>query len=116
MLDTIAWGVFGLSCGVIGSTVYSWVEQKKRKVEAPQNEKLGVSLGAVVTRDVDHNTMPKIRIGMIEAMNGKVLEVATAIPNNHGHYDWKTEMYVIPEGQKLSEAVSTVMLMKGLEK
>ena len=118
MLDTIAWGVFGLSCGVIGSTVYSWVEQKKRKVEALEEAKMGVSLGAVVTRDVDHNTMPKIRIGVIEAMNGKVLEVATAQMHSgpHQHYDWKTEMYVMPEGQKLSEAISTVMLMKGLEK
>jgi hypothetical protein len=116
MLEPILWGVVGLSCGVIGSTVHGLVEKKKRKVEAPQDEKLGVSLGAVVTRDVDHNTAPKVRIGVIEAMNGKVLEVATAIPNNHGHYDWKTEMYVIPEGQKLSEAISTVMLMKGLEK
>lgn len=119
MLD-ITWGVVGLSCGVVGSMVYSWVEQKRRKVETLEEAKLGVSLGAVVTplQDVDHNTIPKIRVGVIEAMNGKILEIATAQMHSgpHQHYDWKTEMYVMPEGQKLSEAISTVMLMKGLEK
>jgi hypothetical protein len=85
----------------------SWESEKQEEV---------VNLGATITRDVDHSTTPKIRVGLIGAMNGKILEVATAMPNNHGHYDWKTEMYVIPEGQKLSEAISTVMLMKGLEK
>lgn len=116
MLD-ITWGVVGLSCGVVGSMVYGWVEQKRSKVEAVQ-EKEELTLSTVVARDVDHNTIPKIRIGVIEAMNGKILEVATAHMHSgpHQHYDWKTEMYVMPEGQKLSEAISTVMLMKGLEK
>lgn len=77
----------------------------------------GVSLVAMSHPvEVEHNTMPKIRIGVIEAMNGRILEVSTAMPNNHGHYDWKTEMYVVPEEQKLSEAIALVMLMKGLEK
>lgn len=120
MLETIAWGVFGLSCGVIGSTVFDMVKRKKvRSLGVQEEEKEGVTLGsAIVSRDADHNTLPKIRIGVVEAINGKILEVATAHvhPGPHQHYDWKTEMYVIPEGQKLSEAVSTVMLMKGLEK
>lgn len=68
--------------------------------------------------DVAHDTTPRIRIGVIQAMNGRILEVATAtpIPGPHSHYDWKTEMYVVPEEQKLSEAIALVMLMKGLEK
>jgi hypothetical protein len=85
----------------------SWENEKQR------NEAV---LAVEVPQDVSHNTMPKMRIGVIEAMNGRILEVSTAVPNNHLHYDWKTEMYVVPDDQKLSAAVSTVMLMKGLEK
>lgn len=71
----------------------------------------------VVTSNRDsHSATPKVRVGVIDAINGRILEVSTAIPNNHNHYDWKTEMYLVPEGQKLSEAMSLVMLMKGLDK
>ena len=92
------------------------VAQWARESWENEKQKNEVELPIAVPRDVDHNTMPKMRIGVIEALNGRILEVSTAIPNNHNHYDWKTEMYVVPEDQKLSAAVSTVMLMKGLEK
>jgi hypothetical protein len=96
--------------------VYSWVEQKKRKVEVEKSD--GTVLSMAVPQDVSHSTTPQMRIGFIDALNGRILEVSTQIPHPgvSNHYDWKTEMYVIPEGQKLSEAISTVMLMKGLEK
>lgn len=94
-----------------------FAEWSKEAWDNARQKKEGVTLSsAIISRDVDHNTVPKIRISVIEAMNGKILEVSTTMPNNHGHFDWKTEMYVIPEGQRLSEAISTVMLMKGLEK
>lgn len=94
-----------------------FAELVKEAWENARQEKEVVTLGsAIVGADVAHNTMPKLRVGVIEAINGRILEVATAIPNNHNHYDWKTEMYVVPENQKLSEAMSLVMLMKGLEK
>jgi hypothetical protein len=92
------------------------VAQWARESWENEKQKNEVEIQVAVPRDVDHNTMPKMRIGVIEALNGRILEVSTAIPNNHNHYDWKTEMYVVPEDQKLSAAVSTVMLMKGLEK
>jgi hypothetical protein len=115
MLD-ITWGAVGLACGIVGSMVYSWVEQKRRKRTPAEVEKEVLMSGATIARDVDHNTVPKIRVGVIGAMNGRILEVATSTPNNHNHYDWKMEMYVVPEGQMLSEAIAVVMLMKGLEK
>ena len=77
---------------------------------------LATAKSLIGAHEVDHNTMPKMRIGVIEAMNGRILEVMVAVPNSHSHYDWKTEMYVVPEEQKLSEAIALVMLMKGLEK
>lgn len=93
-----------------------FAEWSKEAWENARVEKDSMLAQVVASRDVDHNTMPKMRIGVIEAMNGRILEVSTAIPNNHNHYDWKTEMYVVPEEQKLSEAIALVMLMKGLEK
>lgn len=112
----VVWGLIGLGCGVVGSAIHSWVKNKTTRHKEEQ-EKEVLTQGSKLLRDVDHNTIPKIRIGVVEAINGKILEVATAHmhPGTHQHYDWKTEMYVIPEGQKLSEAISTVMLMKGLE-
>lgn len=115
MLD-ITWGVVGLSCGIVGSMVYSWVEQKKRKAGA-RPEEITYETQVAVLKSADHNTTPQIRIGFIDAMNGRILEVSTQVPHPHGnHYDWKTEMYVVPEDQKLSEAIATVMLMKGLDR
>jgi hypothetical protein len=72
----------------------------------------------VLAKGTDHNTTPQMRVGVIDAMNGRILEVSTQIPHPGvaNHYDWKTEMYVVPEDQKLSEAISTVMLMKGLDR
>jgi hypothetical protein len=69
----------------------------------------------VVTSNRDsHSATPKVRVGVIDAINGRILEVATAT-QTHSHYDWKIDMYLVPEGQKLSEAIATVMLMKGLD-
>lgn len=95
-----------------------FAEWSKEAWDNARQEKEVLTQGALITRDVDHSTTPKLRVGVIEALNGKILEVTTSMPmpNTHSHCDWKTEMYIIPEGQKLSEAIGTVMLMKGLEK
>jgi hypothetical protein len=96
--------------------VYSWVEQKKRKAGA-RPEEISYETQTAILKSADHNTTPQMRVGVIEAMNGRILEVATATQiHGHNHYEWKTEMYVVPEDQKLSEAIAVVMLMKGLEK
>lgn len=59
--------------------------------------------------------MPHVRIGTMSAMNGKLLEVSTYKKNPHGP-DWTSEYYIISDGQTLTEAISLVMVMKGLEK
>lgn len=56
---------------------------------------------------------PKVRIGMVEAMNGKILEVATYKRNNHGP-DWTSEYFIIDSATPLNEQIATVMVMKGL--
>lgn len=63
------------------------------------------------------NALPKIKIGLIEGMNGRVLEVAVPNTNrkNYGE-DWVYDFFVVQDGQKISEAIAMVMIMKGLEK
>lgn len=56
---------------------------------------------------------PKVRIGMVDAMNGKILEVATYKRNNHGP-DWTSEYFIIDSATPLNEQIATVMVMKGL--
>jgi hypothetical protein len=56
---------------------------------------------------------PKIRIGTMEVMNGKLLEVSTYQPNSHGP-DWKTEYYILEEGRPLAEQIAVVMTMRGM--
>lgn len=56
---------------------------------------------------------PKIRIGTMDVMNGKLLEVASYKQNNHGP-DWKTEYYILEEGRPLAEQIAVVMTMRGM--
>lgn len=56
----------------------------------------------------------QIRIGLLSAINGRILEVSSYKPNPHGP-DWTTQFYIIEPEQKISDAIATVLLMKGLE-
>lgn len=68
-----------------------------------------------ITLITRHEVDPRTRITMYNAINGKVIEVATYDPKPHSSDpDWEHEFYVVPEGESLSAAVSTVMTMKSL--
>ena len=56
---------------------------------------------------------PKVRIAVMEVMNGKMLEVQSYQRNNHGP-DWKTEYYILEEGKPLAEQIAVVMTMRGM--
>lgn len=62
---------------------------------------------------VRSDSMPSFRIGVMKAMNGRILEVSTYKPNNHGP-DWTNEMFIVPEDQTLTEALTTLLILKGL--
>lgn len=62
---------------------------------------------------VRSDSMPSFRIGVMKAMNGRILEVSTYKPNNHGP-DWTNEMFIVPEDQTLTEALTTLLVLKGL--
>lgn len=56
---------------------------------------------------------PSLRIGVLKAMNGCVLEVATFKHNPHGP-DWTSDMFIVPEDQTLTQALTTLLVLKGL--
>lgn len=59
------------------------------------------------------DSIPTCRIGVIKAMNGRILEVSTYKHNPHGP-DWTTEMFIVPEDQTLTQALTTLLTLKGL--
>ena len=52
---------------------------------------------------------------IMNAMNGKVIQIRTYQPQTRGP-DWRTEYYIVPEGERLSDAVSILLMAKNLEK
>lgn len=70
--------------------------------------------GPILAREsVRSDSIPSFRIGVMKAMNGRILEVSTYKPNNHGP-DWTNEMFIVPEDQTLTQALTTLLVLKGL--
>ena len=57
---------------------------------------------------------PKMRFAIRQAINGKFIEVESHKPGLRGP-DWVTEYYIVPEGKKVSEALTMLMLLKGAD-
>jgi hypothetical protein len=54
-------------------------------------------------------------LNIMNALNGKVIHIRSYQPNRHGP-DWKSEYYLVPEGERLSDAVTVLLMAKNLEK
>jgi hypothetical protein len=71
------------------------------------------------TRSVDSVEVrpeDQVNIAINNAMNGRVLTIRTYQPSkNHSRSDWINELYVVPEGESLTEAVTFLLLAKGLK-
>ncbi len=59
------------------------------------------------------DSTPTCRIGIMKAINGRILEVATYKHNPNGP-DWTTEMFIVPEDQTVTQALTTLLVLKGL--
>ena len=59
---------------------------------------------------------PSISLRFIKASNGNVIEVTSTLKNKHGHYDRTVEVYVVAQGDKLSETIVQILAIKALEK
>ena len=56
---------------------------------------------------------PVVRINMSNAMNGRILEIATH--SQQRNMDWDIESYIVAEGESLHDAIATLLLAKGLK-
>ena len=70
--------------------------------------------GVVVPEEASDKVKPTVRIGTMDVMNGKLLEVTSYKQNPRGP-DWTTT-YWIMDDRPLAEQIATVLALKGLEK
>lgn len=72
------------------------------------------------TIDTAEPTVDSTSISINNAINGKVLTLRTYQPNRKNvpqvHSDWVTEYYVIKEGESLTEALTMLLVMRGIDK
>lgn len=115
-VEIVGWFAIG---GVGGFVLVKTLEKvnRWRDVKAPQSGRSIIESLATRT-DSDHHTNPEIMVKLIPAVNGRLLEISTKRqhPAHPGHFEWEHEMFIVEEGQTLSQAIATAMLMKGLEK
>ncbi len=76
--------------------------------------------GAVISRTAEGVPEPSndaTNITIHNALNGKVLTLRTYQPGkNHTlRSDWVTEFYVLKEGESLPDAITMLLLLKGLK-
>ena len=114
MNDFVFSAIIGAMCWLAGSVIWGSIERYRRdrdrirkEVYASPSLSPSSSFGKVE---------PQVRIGQMNALNGKLLEVATTSINRHGDREYAVEYYIVNETKPLSEEVAVVMLMKGLGK
>lgn len=80
-----------------------------------------ISQGALNDAPLVSPTQPEsmqsgdFRIAVKNALNGKVLEISTYKPNPRGS-DWTNELFVVAQGESLKDALTMLLLLKGLDK
>jgi hypothetical protein len=69
------------------------------------------------TNDVEGSPEHGVQISINEAMNGRVLTIRTYRPNNpqYGN-NWISELYVLKDGESLTEALTMLLTLKGIDK
>jgi len=83
---------------------------KKFMLWVMEERSRGISL--TVEQDQER-PQASFRLGVINAANGRILEMSTFKRNNHGP-DWTNELFIVPEDQTLAECISTILTIKGL--
>jgi len=101
----------GVMAGV-GAVFVGWLADNWRKERKNRDR---VTLGVPEVSAHSEPQAPHTRIGVLEVMNGKLLEVCSFKRNPHGP-DWMTTYWILNDEQPLAEQIAVVMAMKGLEK
>jgi len=76
------------------------------------------TLGAdSVVETHNHHTNPgDFNLSVMQAMNGKVIQIRTYAPHTGPGPDWKSDLYLVAEGEKMTDALATLMVLKNLER
>lgn len=78
-----------------------------------------LKLGRSEANVVSGETPDGVHISITKAINGRVLTLRSYQPNRKNvpqvHSDWLTEYYVIKDGESLTEALTMLLITKGLE-
>ena len=90
----------------------NWLFKEEIEKQKRVREELYSPALATADEAVD-KPRPKVRVAVMDVMNGKMLEVQSYQRNNHGP-DWKTEYYILEEGRPLAEQIAVVMTMRGM--
>jgi hypothetical protein len=78
------------------------------------NENVALSMGR--TADVEGSPEHGAQISIAEAINGRVLTIRTYNPTkNPNRNDWISEHYVLKDDESLPEAITMLLLLKGLK-
>jgi len=69
------------------------------------------------TADVESSQEHGVQISINEAINGRVLTIRTYRPNNpqYGN-NWTSELYVLKDGESLTEVLTMLLTLKGVDK
>jgi hypothetical protein len=62
----------------------------------------------------ERTSQPTVRVSLIKAINGRLLEIGVYKPNPRGP-DWTYELFIVPENATIASAITTVFAMKSLE-
>ena len=68
------------------------------------------SVTAVRGYSTQTNAESRVRVELIQALNGRVLEINTRKNLND---DWDCELYIVQDNEALADAIATVLVMKG---
>jgi hypothetical protein len=88
----------------------NWLFKEEIATQKRAERDISVTMSAEEAVD---KPRPKVRIAVMDVMNGKMLEVQSYQRNSHGP-DWKSEYYILEEGQPLAEQIAVVMTMRGM--
>lgn len=114
ILEALGVGVLGGAFGfLIGWVVSILRDYRENKQKLRHNKSLSAVMADASNSGGLDSAMPKMRFCVHGAINGRFLEIATYKFNPNGP-DWSSEFYLLGQEEKLSEAIATVMLMKGL--
>ena len=89
---------------------------RKRMLDALMRKEAGGALKAhraeevVSTSGSNTQKAPLKRVELLQAVNGKVLEIAH---RKHANADWDVSLYIVKDDESLADAVATALLVTG---